>query len=201
MAVALQRLMRDFKRIKDDPPQGINGAPNDDNILKWNAVIFGPEDTPWDGGKSAAGAAAGWVHGISKLKLLLFLVRPVLGTFKLTMEFTEEYPNKAPVVKFTSTMFHPNSECSSSRGTSAPHRTGQLPLQPPLLYSSQRVVLQPSATQHTIAATGHLSHTPEHAAACATLQANTCASHLPRTPLTGDVAVTCLQSMLTAASA
>lgn len=54
MAVALQRLMRDFKRIKDDPPQGINGAPNDDNILKWNAVIFGPEDTPWDGGESAA---------------------------------------------------------------------------------------------------------------------------------------------------
>ena len=33
------------------------------------------------------------------------------GTFKLTLEFSEEYPNKAPVVKFKSTMFHPNSEC------------------------------------------------------------------------------------------
>jgi ubiquitin-conjugating enzyme E2 A len=32
------------------------------------------------------------------------------GTFKLTLEFTEEYPNKAPVVKFKSHMFHPNSE-------------------------------------------------------------------------------------------
>lgn len=32
------------------------------------------------------------------------------GTFKLTLEFTEEYPNKAPVVKFKSQMFHPNSE-------------------------------------------------------------------------------------------
>ena len=31
------------------------------------------------------------------------------GTFKLTLEFTEEYPNKAPVVKFKSAMFHPNS--------------------------------------------------------------------------------------------
>jgi len=31
------------------------------------------------------------------------------GTFKLTLEFTEEYPNKAPVVKFKSQMFHPNS--------------------------------------------------------------------------------------------
>ena len=30
------------------------------------------------------------------------------GTFKLTMTFTEEYPNKPPVVKFTSKMFHPN---------------------------------------------------------------------------------------------
>ena len=31
------------------------------------------------------------------------------GTFKLTLTFTEEYPNKAPVVKFKSHMFHPNS--------------------------------------------------------------------------------------------
>jgi hypothetical protein len=33
----------------------------------------------------------------------------ITGTFKLTLEFTEEYPNKAPVVKFKSQMFHPNS--------------------------------------------------------------------------------------------
>ena len=31
------------------------------------------------------------------------------GTFRLTIEFSEEYPNKAPVVKFKSNMFHPNS--------------------------------------------------------------------------------------------
>lgn len=37
------------------------------------------------------------------------------GTFKLTLEFTEEYPNKAPIVKFKSTMFHPNSECRYRR--------------------------------------------------------------------------------------
>ena len=30
------------------------------------------------------------------------------GTFKLTLEFNEEYPNKAPKVKFVSKMFHPN---------------------------------------------------------------------------------------------
>lgn len=30
------------------------------------------------------------------------------GTFKLTLVFTEEYPNKPPTVRFVSKMFHPN---------------------------------------------------------------------------------------------
>jgi len=34
-------LMRDFKRLMQDPPAGISGAPQDNNILLWNAVIFG----------------------------------------------------------------------------------------------------------------------------------------------------------------
>ncbi|THG22601.1 hypothetical protein TEA_013610 [Camellia sinensis var. sinensis] len=38
-----------------------------------------PDDTPWDG-----------------------------GTFKLTLQFTEDYPNKPPTVRFVSRMFHPN---------------------------------------------------------------------------------------------
>ena len=71
--------MRDFKRMQTDPPEGVNAAPMDSDIMKWNAVIFGPEDTAWED-----------------------------GTFKLTVEFTEEYPNKAPVVKFVTTMYHPN---------------------------------------------------------------------------------------------
>ena len=74
-----RRLMRDFKRLQDDPPAGVSGAPTENNIMLWNAVIFGPDDTPFEG-----------------------------GTFRLTMEFTEEYPNKPPVVKFISKMFHPN---------------------------------------------------------------------------------------------
>eukprot|EP00168_Porphyra_purpurea_P008219 TRINITY_DN20355_c0_g1_i1.p1 TRINITY_DN20355_c0_g1~~TRINITY_DN20355_c0_g1_i1.p1 ORF type:complete len:154 (+),score=23.34 TRINITY_DN20355_c0_g1_i1:108-569(+) len=76
---ARRRLMRDFKRLQKDPPDGISGAPCDNDILKWNAVIFGPEDTEWDG-----------------------------GTFKLSLDFGEDYPNKAPKVKFLSKMFHPN---------------------------------------------------------------------------------------------
>ncbi|KAF1870926.1 hypothetical protein Lal_00030238 [Lupinus albus] len=74
-----KRLMRDFKRLQQDPPAGISGAPHDNNIMVWNAVIFGPDDTPWDG-----------------------------GTFKLTLQFSEDYPNKPPTVRFVSRMFHPN---------------------------------------------------------------------------------------------
>lgn len=76
---ARKRLMRDFKRLQQDAPPGVNGSPNHDNIMIWNAVIFGPDDTAWDG-----------------------------GTFRLTLEFSEDYPNKAPIVKFKSQMFHPN---------------------------------------------------------------------------------------------
>ncbi len=45
-----QRLMRDFRRLKADPPQGVDASPNPDNIMQWSAVILGPEDTSWDGG-------------------------------------------------------------------------------------------------------------------------------------------------------
>lgn len=38
---ARRRLMRDFKRLQNDPPQGVSGAPKDNDIMKWNAVIFG----------------------------------------------------------------------------------------------------------------------------------------------------------------
>lgn len=65
--------------LQEDPPTGVSGAPTDNNIMIWNAVIFGPHDTPFED-----------------------------GTFKLTIEFTEEYPNKPPTVRFVSKMFHPN---------------------------------------------------------------------------------------------
>ncbi|XP_067371798.1 ubiquitin conjugating enzyme E2 A, like isoform X1 [Channa argus] len=76
---ARRRLMRDFKRLQEDPPAGVSGAPSENNIMVWNAVIFGPEGTPFED-----------------------------GTFKLIVEFTEEYPNKPPTVRFVSKMFHPN---------------------------------------------------------------------------------------------
>lgn len=89
-----RRLLRDFRKLRSDPPHGISAAPNENNIKLWNAVIFGyvlqqkrltktcrPENSPFEG-----------------------------GTFKLQLEFTDEYPNKPPKVKFLTKMFHPNSK-------------------------------------------------------------------------------------------
>ena len=38
---ARRRLMRDFKRITKEPPDGVSAAPNENNIMQWYAVIFG----------------------------------------------------------------------------------------------------------------------------------------------------------------
>ncbi|XP_067233024.1 ubiquitin-conjugating enzyme E2 B isoform X2 [Chanodichthys erythropterus] len=45
---ARRRLMRDFKRLQEDPPTGVSGAPSENNIMLWNAVIFGPVGTPFE---------------------------------------------------------------------------------------------------------------------------------------------------------
>ena len=77
---AKQRLLKDFKRHdKEGPQHGILIKPMDDNIMKVEAILFGPEDTEWEG-----------------------------GVFRLKMEFSEEYPSKAPKVQFLTKMFHPN---------------------------------------------------------------------------------------------
>ncbi|MCI11697.1 ubiquitin-conjugating enzyme E2 2-like, partial [Trifolium medium] len=41
---ARKRLMRDFKRLQQDPPAGIRGVPHDNNIMLWNAVSGAPHD-------------------------------------------------------------------------------------------------------------------------------------------------------------
>ena len=39
-----------FFRLQEDPPAGVSGTPTNDNIMLWNAVIFGPHDTPFEDG-------------------------------------------------------------------------------------------------------------------------------------------------------
>ena len=33
---------------QEDPPAGVSGAPGENNIMLWNAVIFGPHETPFE---------------------------------------------------------------------------------------------------------------------------------------------------------
>ena len=74
-----RRLIQDFRKLQNDPPSGITAAPETDNIMQWNAVIFGPDGTPWED-----------------------------GVFKLTLKFTPDYPQKPPEVRFVTPTFHPN---------------------------------------------------------------------------------------------
>ena len=80
-SAARRRVMKDVKRMKNEPPEGtmLDDVPINNNIMQWHAVLFGPEDTLWED-----------------------LVA------KLHFEFHEEYPDKPPTVKFVTKLFHPN---------------------------------------------------------------------------------------------
>lgn len=74
------RLMSDLKSISNEPPEGCSASPcGDENLFVWGATIFGPEDTPWEG-----------------------------GIFSLRVTFGESYPEKPPRVRFISEIYHPN---------------------------------------------------------------------------------------------
>ena len=76
---AKRRLLRDFRKLQEEPPQGVAAVPTADNVLVWDAVIFGPKDSIWED-----------------------------GVFKLKMTFTDDYPHSPPKVKFVTEVFHPN---------------------------------------------------------------------------------------------
>lgn len=77
---ATLRLMSDLREMQKDAPEGASAAPlSEENIFVWAATIFGPADTPWEG-----------------------------GIFSLRMTFCDQYPDKPPKVRFTTKVFHPN---------------------------------------------------------------------------------------------
>ena len=50
MSTARRRLMLEFKRIQENPIEGVCRAPTGNNIMIWNGVIFGPRETPFEDG-------------------------------------------------------------------------------------------------------------------------------------------------------
>jgi len=124
---SVQRLMKDFKKIQAEQRIGLEASPNPTNIMQWNAVMAGPEDTPWDGGEQISGLSLLTMLPSCKLVVHVSLTTSCegglaikisccchAGQFKLILEFSEQYPNEPPKVKFLSTIFHPNGETSAA---------------------------------------------------------------------------------------
>ena len=65
--------------ISKDPGPGISAWKMDDNILKWEAQIQGPAESPYSS-----------------------------GTFLLTLTIPERYPFEPPLVRFSTPIYHPN---------------------------------------------------------------------------------------------
>ena len=79
MEVTAQKRLQKELQMMNINDSGIRVYPTDDNIMIWKAVIFGPKDTPYEG-----------------------------GVFNINIQFTKDYPFRPPKVNFETVIFHPN---------------------------------------------------------------------------------------------
>lgn len=79
-SVASKRLFQEYKHLTTDPPDGITAGPvNEDDLFVWEAMIQGPEGTPYEG-----------------------------GVFPAELKFPKDYPLMPPTMKFLCDIWHPN---------------------------------------------------------------------------------------------
>ncbi|KAI3633537.1 hypothetical protein MIR68_008484 [Amoeboaphelidium protococcarum] len=74
-----KRLQSELCQLMMASVPGISAFPESDNLRKWIGTVEGADNTPYAG-----------------------------QTYKLSLQFTSEYPFKAPVVKFITQIYHPN---------------------------------------------------------------------------------------------
>ena len=78
---AKKRLLKDLIQLRSLTIQdGVTAVPiNELNLFEWQAIILGPDQTPYEG-----------------------------GIYELTLSIPCEYPLKPPKVRFKTEIFHPN---------------------------------------------------------------------------------------------
>ena len=85
--VAAKRLFKEYEALLTGPPDGITAGPiNEDDMFLWEAMIQGPEGTPYEG-----------------------------GIFPATLKFPKDYPLNPPKMTFLGEIWHPNGESSRHR--------------------------------------------------------------------------------------
>ncbi|KAJ5874702.1 uncharacterized protein N7529_003132 [Penicillium soppii] len=79
--VAQKRLFHEYKNLSTNPPEGITAGPvSEDDMFYWEALIQGPEETPFEG-----------------------------GVFAAELKFPRDYPLSPPTMKFIGGgIWHPN---------------------------------------------------------------------------------------------
>jgi ubiquitin-conjugating enzyme E2 A len=78
MSFCTNRLTKELNKIQKEPIEGFT-VTNVENIMIWQGELEGPINTPYENNK-----------------------------FKLQISFDEEYPIRAPSVKYLQFIFHPN---------------------------------------------------------------------------------------------
>jgi len=73
------RMKKELEMLDKDPPHGICAWPKDDSINCLEATLQGPEDTPYE-----------------------------KGVFRLEIIVPDRYPFEPPVVRFLTSIYHPN---------------------------------------------------------------------------------------------
>ena len=83
---ASKRLFKEYRGLSSDPPEGITAGPvTEDDMFVWEALVQGPEGTPFEG-----------------------------GIFPAELKFPKDYPLAPPTMRFTCEIDRKSTRLNSS---------------------------------------------------------------------------------------